>query len=175
MENTQERVETNEQNEVVKGTKRFKKVKGELPPFAKKMPETYTNLVRIIKNNAEIRRFTALGILNYLTQKGVINGEKKYVTFKWNKFTVTTDGWSREFSYKQPFFINCLVAAFSCFANSANKTIEDFVNSEIINGREEITPDAAENIVNDIKDSKASPVEEEEQTQTETETTESNE
>lgn len=166
MENIEERVETTETNEVVKGTKKIKKIKGELPPFAKKMPEVYTNLVRIIKNNAEIRRFTALGILNYLTQKGVINGEKKYVTFKWNKFTVTTDGWSREFSYKQPFFINCLVAAFSCFANSANKTIEDFVNSEIINGREEITPDAAVTIVNNIKDSKSSPVEGDANTET---------
>lgn len=175
METTQERVETVETKETVKGTKRTKIAKGELPPFAKKMPEVYTNLIRIIKNNAEIRRFTALGILNYLKQKGVINGEKKYVTFKWNKFVVTADGWSREFSYKQAFFINCLVAAFSCFANSANKTIEDFVNSEIVNGREEITPDAAKNIVNDIKDSKASPVEAEEQAQTETETIESNE
>ena len=168
METTQERVETIETKETVKGTKRTKIAKGELPPFAKKMPEVYTNLIRIIKNNAEIRRFTALGILNYLKQKDIINGEKRYVTFKWNKFVVTADGWSRE-------FINCLVAAFSCFANSANKTIEDFVNSEIVNGREEITPDAAENIVNNIKDIKASPVEEEEQTQTETETIEFNE
>jgi len=142
-----------------------KKVKGELPTFAKKMPEHYTNLVRIIKNNAEIRRFTALGILNWLTQKGVINGTKKYVTFKWNKFMVTTDGWSREFSYKEPWFINCLVASFSCFANTATATIEEFVSKEITK-KDEINNDAANNIAESIKDNATSPVEEEHDTTT---------
>ena len=137
---------------------KVRKVKGELPTFAKKMPEHYTNLVRIIKNNAEIRRFTALGILNWLTQKGIINGTKKYVTFKWNKFVVTTDGWSREFSYKEPFFINCLVASFSCFANTATAIIEDFVIKEITK-KDEINNDAATNIAKAIKDNTTFPVE----------------
>ena len=141
---------------VVKTTK---KVKGQLPPFAQKMPEHYTNLVRIIKNNAEIKRFTSLGIINWLTQKGVINGKSKYVDFKWNKFTVITDGWKRDFSYKEPFFINCLVASFSCFANSATKAIEDFVSKEIEH-KEEITQEAANEIRENLK-SRILPVEEE--------------
>ena len=139
---------------------RPKKVKGSLPPFAQKLPEHLTNLVRIIKNNAEIKRYTSLGILNWLTQKGVINGEKKYVEFKWNKFIVTTDGWSREFSYKEPFFINCLVASFSCFANSATKIIEEYVNKEIKNV-EEISSDTSLEIANAVENSKAEVIQEE--------------
>lgn len=128
---------------------KVKKVKGQLPPFAQKLPEHLTNLVRIIKNNAEIRHYTALGILNWLMQKGVIKGEKRYVEFKWNKFIITTDGWSREFSYREPFFINCLVASFSCFVNNAQKTINTYVNKEI-KVTDEISSENAELITKSI-------------------------
>lgn len=138
----------------------FKKVKGTLPPFAQKLPEHLTNLIRIIKNNAEIKRYTSLCILNWLTQKGVINGEKKYVEFKWDKFIVTTDGWSKEFSYKEPFFINCLVASFSCFTNSATKTIEEYVNKAIIN-IDEISLDTSLEIVKSVEESKTEIIKEE--------------
>lgn len=142
---------------------KVKKVKGSLPPFAQKLPEHLTNLVRIVKNNAEIKRYCSLGILNYLTQKGVISGEKKYVEFKWNKFIITTDGWSREFSYKEPFFINCLVASFTCFANSATKTIEIYVNKEIKDVKE-ISQDTSLEIANSVEESKSNSIVETEET-----------
>lgn len=100
-------------------------------PAIDKYPEHVTNLVLILKNNAEIRRFTALGIINRLTQTGVINGSKKYVTFRWNKFTVYVDGFGCDYSYSEKFFLNSLVAAFSSFSNAAQRTINIFCNEEL--------------------------------------------
>lgn len=144
-----ERVETTKVNETVVKTKK----KGELPPYAQRLPEHLTNLVRLVKNNAEIRRFTALGILNYLSQKGEIKGTKKYCSFKWNKFIVSTDGWSKVYTYKEPFFINCLVASFSSFANAATKTIDEFVKKEIQDSSS-INEEETQKIVEQITSSK---------------------
>lgn len=102
-----------------------------LPPVVKNFPEHVVQLALIIKNNAEIRRFTALGILNYLLQKGEISGDKRYVSFKWNKFAVKANGLMREYPYTEPFFINALVAAFTSFSASAQVTIDNFCHKEM--------------------------------------------
>lgn len=94
-------------------------------------PEHYIQIALIIKNNAEIRRFTSIGILNYLLQKGIIKGAKRYVSFKWNKFTVKCNGLIKEYSFNEPFFLNALVAAFSSFSASAQRTINDFCKKEM--------------------------------------------
>lgn len=52
-----------------------------LPVVTDNFPKHVVAIALLIKNNAEIRRFTALGILNYLLQKGEINGEHRYVSF----------------------------------------------------------------------------------------------
>ena len=93
--------------------------------------EFNVKIATLMKYNAEIRRFTALGILNWLTQKGVIKAKSKYVTFKWNKFVVRVDGLNKEFSYKEDFFINALVASFASLANYATFVINDFIKYEI--------------------------------------------
>lgn len=94
-------------------------------------PPHITQLALLIKNNAEIRRFTALGILNYLSQKGEVHGKNKYVSFKWNKFAVKNNGLTREYSYNEKFFINALVAAFTSFSASAQRTIDAFTKAEL--------------------------------------------
>lgn len=93
--------------------------------------EYNVKIATLMKYNAEIRRFTALGILNWLTQKNIINAKSKYVTFKWNKFVVRVDGLNKEFSYKEDFFINALVASFASLANYATFVINDFIKYEI--------------------------------------------
>lgn len=107
-----------------------KKVKG-IAPAAANYPEHIVAIALIIKNNAEIRRFTALGILNYLLQKGEIKGDNRYVSFKWNKFAVKCNGLMREYSYTEPFFINALVASFNSFSASAQRTIDAFCHKEM--------------------------------------------
>ena len=107
------------------------KKKNGLPPIVSAFPEHIVQIALLLKNNAEIRRFTALGILNYLLQKNEINGEKRYVSFKWNKFAVKANGLMREYSYNEPFFLNALVAAFSSFSASAQRTIDNFCKKEM--------------------------------------------
>ena len=105
--------------------------KKELPPVTGRYPDHVVQIALIIKNNAEIRRFTALGILNYLLQKGEIKGNARYVSFKWNKFAVKCNGLMREYSYNEPFFLNALVASFASFSASAQRTIDHFCKQEM--------------------------------------------
>jgi len=129
------------------GNKPFNKdAKSSGPHFSKKeelpasglYPEHMVEIALIIKNNAEIRRFTALGILNYLLQKGEIKGDKRYVSFKWNKFTVKFDSMVRDYSYAEAFFLNCLVASFGSFGASAQRTIDNFTFKELNKSLSEI-------------------------------------
>ena len=102
-----------------------------LPAVVDNFPKHVVGIALLIKNNAEIRRFTALGILNYLLQKGEITGDHRYVTFKWNKFAVKANNLMREYSYNEPFFLNALVAAFSSFSASAQRIIDEFCRQEM--------------------------------------------
>ena len=102
-----------------------------LPAVVDNFPKHVVGIALLIKNNAEIRRFTALGILNYLLQKGEITGDHRYVTFKWNKFAVKANNLMREYSYNEPFFLNSLVAAFSSFSASAQRIIDEFCRQEM--------------------------------------------
>ena len=95
-----------------------------------KYPKHQVDLVSIIMYNAEIRRFTALAIINTLKQKGTIKGKSVFVKFRWNKIAICVDGLYQEYSYKEPWFINSLVGAFSSFANSAEEIIKTFLNAE---------------------------------------------
>lgn len=122
--------------------------KKELPPVTGRYPEHVVQIALIIKNNAEIRRFTALGILNYLLQKGEIKGTARYVSFKWNKFAVKCNGLMREYSYNEPFFLNALVASFSSFSASAQRTIDNFCKHEMSVGiNKAVDKEEVENIV----------------------------
>ena len=102
-----------------------------LPAVVDNFPKHVVGIALLIKNNAEIRRFTALGILNYLLQKREITGDHRYVTFKWNKFAVKANNLMREYSYNEPFFLNALVAAFSSFSASAQRIIDEFCRQEM--------------------------------------------
>lgn len=96
----------------------------------KHYPAHVVKLVNLVKSNSDIRRYTALGILNYLFQKGVIEEAKGYVSFNWTKFRVVNKGLSTEYRYIEPFFLNCLIASFTSFANAAQKIIKVFCSKE---------------------------------------------
>lgn len=93
-------------------------------------PAYLVKFVNLIKSNSDLRRYTALGILNYLYQKGEISKPKGYISWSWTKFRVTVDGLSFERRYNEPYFINCLVAAFTSFANAGEKIIKTFCSKE---------------------------------------------
>lgn len=106
----------------------------------KNVPSHIVELSMIIHFNHGIRRHTALNILNYFIQKGIIDSQSdkdRYVDFSdWNKFAVVINGLKREYSYREQFFIDSLVGAFKSFAEDSQRTIENFIKEEnkIING-----------------------------------------
>lgn len=131
------------------------KVENEKRDFRKdaidRIPEHVKNVAFIIRNNAEIRRFTALGIINHLLETGEIHGNKNYVVFRFNKFSVKSDGLAREYFYTAPFFLNALVASFSLFSASAQQTIDEFTNREVSKNLEDIVnPEVINNIIKKV-------------------------
>lgn len=90
-------------------------------------------LALIVKNNAEIRRFTSKNIIAHLISEGKASNEDKiHVEFLWNKFKVTrnVDGnnLSTEYLYTESFFVKSLVDSFEQFSTNASETIGAFVN-----------------------------------------------
>lgn len=99
--------------------------------WANSVPEHLKALVQIILNNSDIRRFTSLGILNTLSQKGEITGTHKYVKFLWNKYAVIVDGIKREYLYNEPVFLNSLAAAIPSLAASTQRIINNYTKKEM--------------------------------------------
>lgn len=105
----------------------------------KNVPKHVVELACIVKNNAQIRRFTAIAIINYLCQKGEIQkitpeeqakGNGNYVNFLWDKFTVKSNGLSRDYRYTEKFFITSLIGSFASFAANSKEIIIDFLAKE---------------------------------------------
>lgn len=95
-------------------------------------------LALIVKNNAEIRRFTSKNIIAHLVKEGKLNeNDKIHVEFLWNKFKVTRNvegnSLSTEYLYVESFFIKSLVTSFEQFSESASKTIGAFANAFNVN------------------------------------------
>lgn len=89
-------------------------------------------LALIVKNNAEIRRFTSKNILAHLAKENKASLDD-HVEFLWNKFKVVRkiDGnsLSTEYLYTESFFIKALINSFEQFSESAGNTIAAFANS----------------------------------------------
>lgn len=102
-----------------------------VPERYAKLPKHILEIVFIIKFNAEIRRFTAKGIINTLFTRDEIKTKRPYIKFLWNKFVINTNGLNHEYNYNETFFINSLIASFQCFAEIAQETINNFCSEEL--------------------------------------------
>lgn len=102
-----------------------------VPERYAKLPKHILEVVFIIKFNAEIRRFTAKGIINTLFTRDEIKTKRLYVKFLWNKFVINADGLNHEYNYNETFFINSLIASFQCFAEIAQESINKFCSEEL--------------------------------------------
>lgn len=102
-----------------------------VPERYAKLPKHILEIVFIIKFNAEIRRFTAKGIINTLFTRDEIKTKRLYIKFLWNKFVINTNGLNHEYNYNETFFINSLIASFQCFAEIAQETINKFCSEEL--------------------------------------------
>lgn len=102
-----------------------------VPERYAKLPKHILEVIFIIKFNAEIRRFTAKGIINTLFTKDEIKTKRPYIKFLWNKFVININGLNHEYNYNETFFINSLIASFQCFAEIAQETINKFCSEEL--------------------------------------------
>ena len=123
---------TNVVKEETKQVKKFisKREKFETASNAHKLPDHVRNLILLLKNNSEIRRFTSLNIIKYLKDAGQITSDKNYVDFKWSHFVLTSDGLRRDFRYNEPWLISCLAESFELFAASAERIITTYIKEE---------------------------------------------
>lgn len=103
-----------------------------------KLPAHLRDVVFQLRNNSEIRRFTSIGIINYLTEQGELNGNNKSVIFYWNKFAVKCDGLIREYNYSSPVFIKCFAASIPSIASYIQDKIEDFCEAELNKSLDEV-------------------------------------
>lgn len=131
--------------------------KAKIAKVIENTPEHIRDLVYLVKNNAEIRRYTALGIINKCKQTGMIEQDAKvFVQFYFNKYAIIVNGLKQEYKYNNNLFITCLAAAFPSFAYNANKIIDRFLSVE----NQQINDADVEDMVGIIKDNTSSPVEE---------------
>lgn len=94
-------------------------------------------LALIVKNNAEIRRFTSKNIIAALNEGEQNPDDKVHVEFLWNKFKVSkkvgNTNISTEYLYTESFFIKAFVKSFEQFSASSTNTLAAFANAHGIN------------------------------------------
>lgn len=96
-----------------------------------KYPAHIVKIANMCRSNSDIRRYTSLGILNWMYQKGFIDSPKDgKVNFLWDKFCINIKGLSKEYRYTEEFFLNSFIASFRSLANAAEKNIKIFCKME---------------------------------------------
>ena len=91
------------------------------------VPEEIQNVVKIIKYNANIKRHTALNILNRFVEDGFIPDAKgAFVDFMWDKYTVKHNGITKEYQYDKT-FVEALVKAHQDVAKDSASVINTFI------------------------------------------------
>ena len=92
-----------------------------------KVARELEDVIKIVKYNANIKRHTALNIINTFVEDGFIpNSNGAFVDFQWNKYTVKHDGITKEYSYDKT-FVTALVKAHEDMAKDNTKSIAAFV------------------------------------------------
>ena len=123
-----------------------------------KVPEHIRNIIYVLNNNAEIRRFTSLAMINTLrTANAISETDKVYIKFGINKFSIIVNGLAQEQHYNNNFFIEAFSASFAAFAKSAQKLINTFCEVE----NRELNEEEIVETAKAIEDNTSSPVEEE--------------
>jgi hypothetical protein len=88
--------------------------------------EELQNVIKIVKYNANIKRHTALNILNTFVEDGFIPDTKgAFVDFQWDKYTVKHSGITKEYQYDKT-FVKALVKAHEDVAKDSAIAINTF-------------------------------------------------
>lgn len=94
------------------------------------VPQTSIELqgvVKIVRYNANIKRHTALNILNAFVEDGFIDEAKgAFVSFEWDKYIVKSKGVAKEYQYDKT-FVTALVKAHEDMSKDSSKAIKDYI------------------------------------------------
>ena len=91
------------------------------------VPEELQNVIKIVKYNANIRRHTALNVLNTFVEDGfILDNKGAFVDFQWDKYTVKQNGVTKEYQYDKT-FVEALVKAHEDVAKDSAIVINKFV------------------------------------------------
>ena len=101
-----------------------------LPPYVQNIEPHIVRMIRVLHANADIRRYTALGIVNRLIANGTITEEGNYVRFRWDKFTVSSKGINNDYRYTDIVFLESFVGAFGILTSVASKSLDNFCKIE---------------------------------------------
>lgn len=101
-----------------------------LPPYVQNIEPHIVRMIRVLHANADIRRYTALGIVNRLIANGTITEDGNYVRFRWDKFTVSSKGINNDYRYTDIVFLESFVGAFGILTSVASKSLDNFCKIE---------------------------------------------
>lgn len=107
------------------------KLENGLPYATKFYPMHLVKIALLIKNNAEFRRMISLAIKLDLVKNKVCKEEDKiYISYFWNKYSISINGLKREEFYSNKEFANCFSVAINLFNNYVLGILETYLNEE---------------------------------------------
>lgn len=102
-----------------------------LDPNAKRYPYHFAKIGLLFRNNRDLARLTSLALLKYLNERGDISGDKQYVMFRYNKFTVKYRNLNRDYSYLEGFFFDALNAAIKVLSENITNAANELARKEL--------------------------------------------
>ena len=93
-----------------------------------KLPKHIGNVVYILNDNAEIRRFTSKRMITELIKANVITDtDKVFIKFGLGKYSVCINGLNHEYTFENNLFVEAFDKAFKDFANHGHEAIQAFI------------------------------------------------
>lgn len=108
-----------------------KKLENGLPYATQFYPKHLVKIALLIKNNAEFRRMLSLAIKQNLIVNGECKPEDKiYISYYWNKYSISVNGLKREEFYANEDFATCFGVANNLFTSYSISILENFLVNE---------------------------------------------
>lgn len=112
-----------------------------LPRYVQNIEPHIVRMIRVLHANADIRRYTALGIVKRLIAAGKITEEGNYVRFRWDKYTVSSKGINTDYRYTEKVFLESFVGSFGILTSVASKSLDNFCKIEFDNLADKVLDD----------------------------------
>lgn len=107
--------------------------KGKFIPSKERMkyPKYITDVVKCLKDNYDLMKYTEYGILFQLYPNSVhelLKRNFRPVKFLWNKYEVRIDGLAKQYPYTENLFLNAFLASFMAHSHAMEKKISTMID-----------------------------------------------